>query len=597
MNGEGTGERLSPEVTPPPSAYDPLEDELLPWEGQKSDDGDDDDDDVSRYSSCGESEFDRYCSANSAMGTPSVCGSVYEFADSEFGSLKSFKLGGDNRNLKNFGVDKRLSGFNDRDSSCIGTEFGDGSMRGDKLGEMSVETSKGFDLYGNSDHFLNKSEDGLVEYDDDIDDGGSRENRDVGRTRDHSSWGRDGVEGNVDVGGGERHIVGLLGGGGSSEPRQDSKLIERKREEVSESPGGAELTDGCLQGLHLQSGLDHHGEDIESCLGEEEASSGHDHSEGEDSMYGYGSDAEKKPDSYVLSEVGYSRGEGHRNSANELLMTSAVAFGSDDWDDFMLETRGNVLSKPFQDEFHAGNENVDENGIQCLDSTLAIAVEHPYMGPREHAEVADFPRINIPEKHSIGAVQSMDSSFLEPLNLPKSRVKQQGECDKGLLAKDNQVNDTSSISNYTQTSIKYEGDQEPLIDDTPSCKGLNMGKPQVENNKITNVLGNLEHKKLELEKMFLPSTEFPNTISEVNKSYPAAEESTGDSVPELVKENESALTSLLACNSTEEMQNSTIIVDHFSSSKVSFCFISLFKGSFHILFSICIAFTLLLFIP
>lgn len=574
-NGEGTGERLSPEVTPPPSAYDPLEDELLPWEDQKSDD--EDDDDVSRYSSCGDSEFDRYCSANSAMGTPSVCGSVYEFADSEFGSLKSFKLGGDNRNLKNFGVDKRLSGFNDRDSCyCLGTEFADGSMRDDKLGEISVGTSREFDLYGNSD--LNKSEDGLVEYDDI--DGGLREDRDVERTTDHSSRGRDGVEGNVDIGDGEGHTVGLLGGCISSEPRKDSKLVEKKREQDSVSPGGTELVDGCLEGLHLPSGLDHHGEDIGSCLDEDEASLGHDHSEGEDSMFEYGSDAEKKPDSYVLSKVGYSREEGHRNASNELLMTSAIAFGSDDWDDFMQETRENALSKPFQDEFHAGNENAAKNGIQCLDSTSAVTVEHPYIGSREqHVEVVDLPRTNVPEKHSIGPVQFMDSSFSEPLNLPKSREVEQGGCDKGLLAKDNQVKCTSVISNYPQTSIKYEGDQEPLVDETPSCNGLNMGKPKdgkvhqyTSVNEITSVLGNLDHQNLELEKMSLPFTNFPNSDTEVSKSYPAAEEGTGDSVAELVKENESVLTSLLACNSTEGiMQNSPIIFDrfedHFSSSK------------------------------
>lgn len=45
----------------------------------------------SRYSSCGESEFDRYCSANSIMGTPSMCSSVGPFRgiESEFGSFRS----------------------------------------------------------------------------------------------------------------------------------------------------------------------------------------------------------------------------------------------------------------------------------------------------------------------------------------------------------------------------------------------------------------------------------------------------------------------------------------------------------------------------
>ncbi|KAJ0240318.1 Phox [Hirschfeldia incana] len=45
------------------------------------------------YSSCGESEFDRYCSANSALGTPSVCGSTGPFHDSLDSDFESFSLG------------------------------------------------------------------------------------------------------------------------------------------------------------------------------------------------------------------------------------------------------------------------------------------------------------------------------------------------------------------------------------------------------------------------------------------------------------------------------------------------------------------------
>ncbi|CAH8350660.1 unnamed protein product [Eruca vesicaria subsp. sativa] len=45
------------------------------------------------YSSCGESEFDRYCSANSALGTPSVCGSTGPFHDSLESDFDNFTLG------------------------------------------------------------------------------------------------------------------------------------------------------------------------------------------------------------------------------------------------------------------------------------------------------------------------------------------------------------------------------------------------------------------------------------------------------------------------------------------------------------------------
>ncbi|TYH41504.1 hypothetical protein ES332_D12G321600v1 [Gossypium tomentosum] len=61
------------------------------------------------YSSCGESQLDRYCSANSALGTPSSIATFNDcFGESEFGSAKSFSgfaLGDD---FENFSLDGNL---------------------------------------------------------------------------------------------------------------------------------------------------------------------------------------------------------------------------------------------------------------------------------------------------------------------------------------------------------------------------------------------------------------------------------------------------------------------------------------------------------
>ncbi|XP_054821156.1 uncharacterized protein LOC129320042 isoform X2 [Prosopis cineraria] len=49
----------------------------------------------SRYSSCGESDFDNYCSANSVLGTPSVCSTVTvfnDFTESDKSDLENFSL-------------------------------------------------------------------------------------------------------------------------------------------------------------------------------------------------------------------------------------------------------------------------------------------------------------------------------------------------------------------------------------------------------------------------------------------------------------------------------------------------------------------------
>ncbi|CAH2064910.1 unnamed protein product [Thlaspi arvense] len=63
------------------------------------------------YSSCGESDFERYCSANSAMGTPSMCSSTGPFHDSlesEFGSFKGSFLSGDATEFENFSLGPSL---------------------------------------------------------------------------------------------------------------------------------------------------------------------------------------------------------------------------------------------------------------------------------------------------------------------------------------------------------------------------------------------------------------------------------------------------------------------------------------------------------
>ncbi|CAN8278202.1 unnamed protein product [Cochlearia groenlandica] len=91
------------------------------------------------YSSCGESEFDRYCSANSAMGTPSMCSSTGPFHDSlesEFGSFKGGFLSGDATEFESFSLepsvklssfdktrlgDRRTGFSNERNSSVVGT--------------------------------------------------------------------------------------------------------------------------------------------------------------------------------------------------------------------------------------------------------------------------------------------------------------------------------------------------------------------------------------------------------------------------------------------------------------------------------------------
>ncbi|KAK4264349.1 hypothetical protein QN277_025543 [Acacia crassicarpa] len=115
-NGEGTREATSP---------DPL-DSFPPLRVRQSGRGDASP--SPRYSSCGESEFDRYCSANSVMGTPSVCSAITvfnDFPEYDFGSAKSVGIGGDN-GLESLSLGERVE-VNHRDRRLSTSSASDGA--------------------------------------------------------------------------------------------------------------------------------------------------------------------------------------------------------------------------------------------------------------------------------------------------------------------------------------------------------------------------------------------------------------------------------------------------------------------------------------
>ncbi|XP_047942236.1 uncharacterized protein LOC125189086 [Salvia hispanica] len=232
-------------------------------------------DDLSQYSSCGgESEFERYCSASSAMGTPSFRGS--SFYDSDFGSLKSFKLGGE------------ISEFHKiRDSESRRGVIDNGVLSLNERIEGFV--SGGVDLGGNFDadgDWGNETESGMK---------GVRDR-------------------NVRIGG-----------------------------EFDETGNERKFSDG-KEGLGIEGGENRNLSD------ESEASSRCEHSEGEDSMFGCGSDDERRIGVYYEKNARF-RDEESGIKENRLVMNSAVAFGSDDWDDFFHERSENTNGSMIWGEF------------------------------------------------------------------------------------------------------------------------------------------------------------------------------------------------------------------------------------------------------
>ncbi|GFP92371.1 pleckstrin homology domain-containing family m member 3 [Phtheirospermum japonicum] len=346
-------------------------------------------DDLSHYSSCGgESEFDRYCSASSAMGTPSFRGGSYQ--DSDFGSSRSFKIGGENANYKSFGADGVLSG--------------------------SLESEPGM---SNSN---GKMED-------------FRANFDVG-----DNWGNRVLIRNSE---GSVRVSGDFG-------------------EIAKDGKDRDLSD------------------------EVESSSRSEHSEGEDSMFGCNSDDEKKIDSYYEKNMHFRGGESERKE-NQLVMNSAVAFGSDDWDDFVQESGGNAIGSMGWDEIRAERWAGTQSDMGSLNFMASSLVGGKF------------------------AEKNMNTSSTNSRNLVK--LDEQFEDATRVVASSNDVNDMDELASYLGCDSGYDlfqMNKDPLEKEIFAKEKLKIGESESEvkiedtaSNEVMAIRHNksLEEKSVELDSL------------------------------------------------------------------------------------------------
>ncbi|TKY73514.1 hypothetical protein E2542_SST02266 [Spatholobus suberectus] len=236
-------------------------------------------DGASRHSSCGgDSEFERYCSANSVMGTPStgvsLCSAVtlfHDFPDCDFAStegLENFSLGRGTADTNRGGGDRKRS-----------LRYG----------------STGLELYGDCSD--------------------------------------------------ELAITDL----------DSSELIGFNRTEGSNGNNEVTVGEGGGNGIELEIGIREEEEQQQQEDEEEEELS-----EGDDSMYNYGSDGDGGNETYLSRSIGYYE-EPEVEKENPLFLNSSVAFGSRDLDDFLLQS-GNipVVSDIFRDR-REKNDRVKED--------------------------------------------------------------------------------------------------------------------------------------------------------------------------------------------------------------------------------------------
>lgn len=248
--------------------------------GSKSDG--DDASPSSRYSSCGESEFERYCSANSVMGTPSLCSSVHytDCLESEFGSFRSF---GDDSSLDGCSLEEGRSGRSTERNLRI--RFSHGSST---CNEASL--NNGVDVSVTAIPVLGDK------------------------------------------------FVGALDEAESRTLKEGTLFEERN---ASLSVLGSEGNDILLSQLTSDDEMLLGGEKVDEGAGGESLKYGH--LDDEDSTHSYGSDDDSGKNLPYLRNIKHDLGGKHEG--NPLLMNSSVAFGADDWNDFIQET-GEVEADP-----------------------------------------------------------------------------------------------------------------------------------------------------------------------------------------------------------------------------------------------------------
>ena len=421
-NGEGTHDTI-----PRPTSSDP-------FGSIKPDGGDASPASASQHSSCGESEFERYCSATSVMGTPSICSGSFgpSFNDCIKSDVESLK------SLDNFSLGPKSFHFGFDDNR---------NLEDQKLSNSVIDCLD-------------------------------------------SSFEENGIDG-LEIRGSE---------------------MDSKRESVRLGIENGE-NDGCSSGLDVEVGLGFDGGEVER--GEDGGSSRYGYSEDDDSMYGCGSDDENRKNLNFRKTVLLGE-KGKVGDANPLIMSSSVAFGSEDWDDFELETRGGIGASFTLDKFQQPEQGQETDGNFFSSTSVALTVA-PVVGEteigkglmEEHAGIRDSAadgsgeKLNSVTKVPFGVQNSVVDQVEDVRDIPVASCQVQGGHE---LAKDdkgtsivpvgfpgycepqeedvinisfncNQVqgaNDTTELYKNCPVSSVFEVEQEPLVEKSPIGLGMDF---------------------------------------------------------------------------------------------------------------------------
>ncbi|KAG6635179.1 hypothetical protein I3843_11G024200 [Carya illinoinensis] len=394
----------------------------------------------SRYSSCGESEFERYCSANSVMGTPSMCSTISVFndcVDSElFGSMRSdsglenFSLGGRfDRNQE----DPRLSGLGDESSGDRNVEFCEVNIVNEEA-RLNSGASRTLKLYDTGELDISHEIIAL----------GVASGSVVGFNDDSVEGGRSEDDDEDSIGSREDGKLGVFQGSVEGSLYRDRVGVGSSSRSVGEGDGS------CYDGSSLLPDFQFDGRATER--EEEGTSSRYEHSEGEESMYDHGADDECVDDLFVQRNMHHVR-EAKVENENPLLMNSSVAFGSEDWDDFVQEMGGGTQVSFTLDAVQDQKEHIPKVEGNLQNSNYELFVGVPSTDQMDHGQVvANMPLAKKQDEGDYALDNDIDICSLTPNDASNLAEAEQIEDVRGHVETSYQVQGVDELDGYTKNA-------------------------------------------------------------------------------------------------------------------------------------------------
>ncbi|XP_049366040.1 uncharacterized protein LOC125830901 [Solanum verrucosum] len=209
---------------------------------------------------------------------------------------------------------------------------------------------------------------------------------------------------------------------------------------------------GSLEGSGLQSGVEIGGGEFVRCSDECETSSKYEHSDGEDSMFGGRTNDEENINSYYGREVQRSLEENGKDE-NELVMGSAIAFGSDDWDDFMQENGEFNLSSMAHEELQPENQPTTRSENECLNIATTGVIEYSSVGlatPKEEV---------LSSNHDQGGdnlINYLTTCSVDPLSLLNHGKPDHVEDENAMLITNTQIQQINESAKFLEQSCAFK---------------------------------------------------------------------------------------------------------------------------------------------